>query len=89
MIKLYDSWLENSTQANIKYVTDVINTFKRHRDGIVNAILTQTNSGKHENLNGRIQSVLAKARGFLNFERFKINVMFYFGNLELVPLKFY
>lgn len=89
MIKLYDSWLENSTNANIKYVTDVINTFKRHRDGIVNAILTQSNSGKHENLNGRIQSVLAKARGFLNFDRFKINVMFYFGNLELTPLKFY
>jgi transposase len=89
MIKLYDSWLENSTNANIKYVTDVINTFKRHRNGIVNAILTQSNSGKHENLNGRIQSVLSKARGFLNFDRFKINVMFYFGNLELTPLKFY
>jgi transposase len=89
MIKLYDNWLDNSTQANIKYVTDVINTFKRHRNGIVNAILTQTNSGKHENLNGKIQSVLAKARGFLNFQRFKINVMFYFGNLQLIPLKFY
>lgn len=89
MIKLYDKWLLDSTKSNIKYVTDVVNTFKRHREGIVNAILTKTNSGKHENLNGRIQSVLAKARGFLNFERFKINVMFYFGNLELIPLKFY
>ena len=89
MIKLYDNWLESSTKANIKHVTDVINTFKRHRNGILNAILTQTTSRKHENLNGRIQSVLAKARGFLNFDRFKINVMFYFGNLNLTPLKFY
>ena len=48
---------------------------------------TQTDSGKHENLNGRIQSILAKARGFLNFDRFRINVLFYFGKLNLTPLK--
>jgi transposase len=68
----------------IKYISGVINTFKRYRDVIV----TQTNSDKQENLNGRIQAVLATDRGFLNFDRFKINVMFYFGNLDLVRLKF-
>ncbi|WP_442788166.1 transposase [Flavobacterium sp. PL11] len=64
-------------------------TFKRHAKGIENAIITETTSGKHENLNGRIQSILAKARGFLNFKRFNINVMFYFGDLDLKPLNFY
>ncbi|HTO37174.1 MAG TPA: transposase, partial [Brumimicrobium sp.] len=53
--------------------------------GIINAIITSTSSAKHENKNGAIQSVIAKARGFRNFERFRINTLFYFGNLNLVP----
>ena len=64
------------------YITNVIATFEHHKQGIVNAFKTQTDSGKHENLNGKIQSILAKARGFLNFDRFRINVLFYFGKLN-------
>ena len=40
-----------------------------------------------ENMNGKIQAVIAKARGFLNFDRFKVNVLFYFGNLKPVTTK--
>lgn len=79
---LYKNWLEDASNKKLKHVNKVIETFKRHHQGIVNAIITETTSGKHENLNGRIQAVLAKARGFLNFDRFKINVMFYFGKLD-------
>jgi len=50
-------------------------------------MITQTSSAKHENMNGKIQSVIAKARGFLNFERFRINILFYFGKLNLNPQK--
>ena len=69
------------------YFNNVIATFERHKHGSVNAFKTQTDSGKHEHLNGSIQSVLAKARGFLNFDRFRINVLFYFGKLNLTLLK--
>lgn len=79
---LYKNWLEDASKKNLKQVNKVLETFKRHHQGIVNAIVTGTTSGKHENLNGRIQAVLAKARGFLNFDRFKINIMFYFGKLD-------
>ena len=85
----YKVWLEETPKMNLKFINEVVETFKRHTQGIQNAIITDTTSAKHENLNGKIQSVLAKARGFLNFNRFKINVMFYFGNLNLIPLKFY
>lgn len=86
---LYKNWLQDALNKDLKHINAVAETFKRHKEGIENAIITQTSSGRHENLNGRIQSILAKARGFLNFDRFKINVMFYFGNLQLLPLKFY
>jgi transposase len=81
-LSIYKNWLNDASGKNLKYVKKVLETFERYHQGIVNAIITGTTSGKHENLNGRIQAVLAKARGFLNFDRFKINVMFYFGKLE-------
>jgi len=81
-IAFYDQWLENVTKKGLKHLDKTIDTFKNHRDGIVNALITKTDSGSHKNLNGRIQAVLAKARGFRTFDRFKINVMFYFGNLK-------
>ena len=85
--KLFDQWMTNSKEVKISYVNNVIATFERHKQGIVNAFKTQTASGKHEHLNDRIQSVLAKARDFLNFDRFRISVLFYFGKLNLTPLK--
>jgi transposase len=78
----YMEWVEHSKAFDIKPVLDVINTFERHREGIINSFYSNTSSAKHENKNGMIQSILAKARGFRNFERFRINVLFYFGNLN-------
>jgi hypothetical protein len=47
---------------------------------------SKTSSAKHENKNGCYsQAVIAKARGFKNFHRFRINILFYFGNLNLNP----
>jgi transposase len=85
---LYD-WMEHSIAKGLPFVNQVINTIKNHVTGVVNALITRTDSGKHENVNGRIQAILAKARGFKNFDRFRINVLFYFDNLDINPLNFY
>ena len=85
---IYDKWIQNALESNLKYIQQVVETFQRHRTGIINAFETKSTSGKHENMNGRIQSVIAKARGFINFDRFRINVLFYFGKLNLLPQKF-
>ena len=85
---LYD-WMTNSMEKGLNFVNDAINTIKNHVKGVVNALITGTDSAKHENMNGRIQAVLAKARGFKNFDRFRVNVLFYFGKLDINPLKFY
>jgi transposase len=83
---LYD-WMTDSMAKGLTFVSNVIDTIKNHIKGVVNALVTRTDSSKHENTNGRIQAILAKARGFKNFDRFRINVLFYFGNLDLFPLK--
>ena len=83
LIDVYDEWMENALQTGIKYVTDVVKTFERHLEGIFNAILYKTTSAQHERINGNIQSLIGKARGFVNFERFRINVMFYYGKIDI------
>ncbi len=83
LIEVYDKWMENALQTGIKYVIDVVRTFERHLVGIFNAILYKTTSAQHERINGNIQSLIAKARGFVNFERFRINVMFYYGKINI------
>lgn len=82
LTEIYESWEENALQTGIKYVIDVVKTFERHLEGIFNAILLKTTSAQHERINGNIQSLLAKARGFINFDRFRINVLFYFAKLN-------
>ncbi len=83
----YQLWKEDAISKAIKAVNDVVATFDRHIKGIYNAITTKTSSAKHENTNGKIQAVIAKARGFRNFDRFRINMLFHFGNLNLLPLR--
>jgi len=80
--RCFEEWLAKSREQCIYNVNLVLKSFERFKQGILNAIITRTTSGIHENMNGRIQSVIAKARGFKNFDRFRINTLFYFGNLD-------
>jgi len=84
---LLKEWMQQSRKKGIFHVNRVVATFEAHLNGIINAITTKTDSSMHENMNGKIQSVIAKAKGFINFERFRINILFYFGNLQLLPQK--
>ncbi len=82
IIEIYDRWVVDAIKTGIKPVIDVLKTFERHLEGIFNAIKLKTTSAQHERINGNIQSLIGKARGFLNFDRFRINVMFYFAKLD-------
>ena len=79
---LIKTWIDNSRIFALEFVNKALHTIENHIEGIAAALLTRTSSGLHENTNGRIQAIVAKARGFANFERFRINALFYYGNLQ-------
>lgn len=79
---LIKTWIDNSRILALEFVNKALHTIENHIEGIAAALLTRTSSGLHENTNGRIQAIVAKARGFANFERFRINALFYYGNLQ-------
>ena len=79
---LINTWIKSGGEKGLYYVNLVLKTIESHIEGIANAITTKTTSAIHENKNGKLQEIIAKGRGFLNFERFRINALFYFGNLN-------
>jgi transposase len=80
-------WINESKEKALYHVNLVLKTIQAHIKGVAAAIATRTTSAMHENTNGKLQSIIAKARGFANFDRFRINALFYFGNLKF-SLKF-
>lgn len=81
-------WITRSREKAICHVNLALKTIGNHIEGISNAIITKTTSAIHENNNRKIQQVIANARGFKSFERFRINALFYFGNLNFSHYKF-
>ena len=73
-VSAFERWLERVLNSGLSFLQQVAETNKNHKEGIINTLLTDTTSSKHEKTNEKIQSVISKARGFLNFDRFKINV---------------
>ncbi len=80
---LINEWITKSREKSIYHVNLALKTIENHIEGISNAIVTKTTSAIHENNNKKVQEVIANGRGFKNFERFRINALFYFGKLPL------
>ena len=86
-ILMYHWWRQNALNAQIKEITEVVEMFDRHRTGIINAIETGANNARAERLNGSIQELKTIGRGYRNTENFRIAILFFHGNLDLIPHK--
>ena len=64
---------------------DTDQTIKTHLWGILNAIVLKVSNGGTESINGRIQLIKARSRGFRNKARFRNAIYFYLGGLDLYP----
>jgi transposase len=79
-------WISNAIRTNIKEITKVVETFKNHIRGIINAMVNTFTNAMAERLNGKIQEIKACGRGYRRFENFRSAILFYNGGLNLYPL---
>lgn len=86
-LSLYETWVADALEGNIKEINEVVEMFERHREGIINAIETGANNGKAERLNGSIQELKTVGRGYRKTENMRIAILFHHGNLSLFPHK--
>lgn len=81
----FNRWYFWATHSHLKPVVDAAKTLKRHREGLLNYFTHRVTNAGTEGLNSRIQSIKARARGFRNFENYRIAILFYLGKMDMYP----
>ena len=83
---LFMRWAKSSKDFMIKETTKIVEMFKNHLQGVINALITTFNNAMAERLNGKIQELKTSGRGYRTFEKFRSAILFFYGGLDLYPL---
>jgi transposase len=78
-------WYFWATHSRLKPMIDAARTLKRHLTGLLAYLQHRITNAVTEGLNSKIQTLKANARGFRNFEHYRISILFHCGKLELCP----
>jgi transposase len=81
----FKSWYYWATHSKLKPIISVAKTLKRHLKGILAYLKHHITNAVTEGLNSKIQSIKANARGFRNFQNYRVAILFHCGKLELYP----
>ena len=76
-------WLESVKNAAVREVTEIAEMFRRHYEGVCNALYHEQSNARAERLNGKIQEVKTIGRGYRKFENFRSAILFFCGGLDL------
>lgn len=81
----FGRWYGWAIRSRLEPVKKVARMFKRHLPNILTYFIHRLSNGPMEGLNNRIQSLVKKAYGYRNRERFKTDILFHLGGLDLYP----
>jgi len=85
-VELFCKWGASVLRFNIQEMTKIANMFNRHLKGVCNAMTETFSNAMAERLNGKIQEVKSRSRGYRTFKNFRSAVLFFHGGLQLYPL---
>ena len=77
--------VSRAIRSRLDPVKKVARTCKSHLDHILTFFVHRLTNGPIEGLNNGIQGLIKKAFGYRNRERFKTDIFFHFGGLDLYP----
>jgi transposase len=81
------NWIEYAEQTGIPAMRKVAGMLRRKTEGLLNYLKHRVTNAAAESLNAKIQLLKSTARGFRAFENYRINILFHFGQLNMLPLK--
>lgn len=81
----FSQWVKDATKRKIKEVDKVVEMFKNHQSGVINALLINLTNAMAERLNGKIQELKTIGRGYRTFSNFRSAILFFNGGLNLYP----
>ena len=74
------------SRSRLKPVVEVAQMLKRHLENLLTYLRHHITNAVTEGLNSKIQSLKSAARGFRNFQNYRIRILFFCGKLALYPL---
>jgi len=84
-LRFFKRWYFRATHSRLKPIIDVAKMLKRHLDGLLAYMEHAITNAMTEGLNAKIQTIKSNARGFRNFEHYRIAILFHCGKLEMLP----
>jgi len=81
----FKRWFFWATHSRLKPMIAVAKTLQRHLTGILAYLKHHITNAVTEGLNSKIQSIKANARGFRNFQHYRVAILFHCGKLSLYP----
>lgn len=81
----FKRWYYWATHSKLKPIIDAAKTVKRHIAGIFAYLKHHITNAVAEGLNSKIQSIKSDARGFRNFQNYRVAILFHCGKLNLYP----
>ncbi|HZM06335.1 MAG TPA: ISL3 family transposase [Candidatus Saccharimonadales bacterium] len=79
-------WFGWVSRSQLKPMADVARLLKRHLENLLTYLRHHITNAVTEGLNSKIQSIKSAARGFRNFQNYRIRILFFCGKLNLYPL---
>ncbi|GAA5505615.1 ISL3 family transposase [Novipirellula caenicola] len=83
--KFFDRWYAWAIRSKLDPIKKVARMLKKHLAGLLAYFEYSITNAKSEAFNGRVQAIKSAARGFRNFENYRIRILFYCGKLQLEP----
>jgi transposase len=84
-LSFFRDWCREAMASRLEPVKKVVRLFKKHWPNIVTFFRYHLSNALAEGINSRIQHLIQKACGYRNRERFKRDVLFHLGKLDLYP----
>lgn len=82
-----ENWIAHAKKTGGSAMRKVAEMLERKFEGVLNYLKHRITNALAESLNAKIQLLKSTARGFRSFQNYRINILFYFGGLNLLPLK--
>jgi transposase len=81
----FEQWHQKAFETGLPEIRKVARMIKKHLENILTYFECYITNAASEGLNSKIQAIKANARGFRNFENYRVSILFFCGKLELSP----
>ena len=85
-VELFCKWGAHVLNTNIAEMVKVAKMFNNHLKGVCNAMVETFSNAMAERLNGKIQELKSRSKGYRTFKNFRSAILFFNGGLNLYPL---